>query len=77
MTKNDVSKRIKFTDMEKKFMVQLLSIFDEDRDEMYYNINTNLEARKAFDNLCIACGYSNEPEMDTNVVDECLKKLGS
>ena len=75
--KNDALKRLKFTKMEKKFMVQLLSLFDENRDEMYYDINADLEAKKAFDNLCIACGYSNEPEMDAKTVDKCLKILGS
>ena len=75
--KKNVLKRLKFTEMEKNFMVQLLSVFDENRDEMYYEIDTDTEAKEAFDNLCIACGYSNEPEMDAETVDKCLKILGN
>jgi len=74
---NNITKRLKFTEMEKKFMIQLLSVFDENRDEMYYDIDHNLEAKKAFDDLCIACGYSNDSEMDSDTVDKCLKILGS
>ncbi len=75
--KNNVMSRIKFTEMEKKFMVQLLYIFDEDRDSMYYEIDSDVEARKAFMDLSKACGYSNKPEMNKKTVQKCLKILGS
>jgi len=75
--KKDILKRINLTEMEKNFMIQLLSVFDENRDSMYYEIDTDLEAKEAFDSLCEACGYSNEPEMDEETTDKCLKILGS
>ena len=69
--------RIKFTEMEKKFMVQLLSVFDENKDSMYYEIDSDTAARKAFMDLSKACGYSNKPEMNKKIVEKCLKVLGS
>jgi len=77
MMKNKICERIKLSKMEKRFLIQLLLVFDENRDEMYYEIDTDMKAKKAFDNLCVACGYSNEPEMDAKIVEKCLKKLGS
>lgn len=75
--KNNVMSRIKFTEMEKKFMIQLLSGFDENIDSMYYEIDSDSKAKKAFLDLSKACGYSNKPEMDKETVEKCLKKLGS
>lgn len=75
--KNDVRKRIKLTKMEKKFLIQLLSVFDENKDEMYYEIDTDKEAKEAYDNLKIACDYPKETEMDLETVNQCLRILGS
>ena len=69
--------RIKFTEMEKKFMIQLLSVFEENKDDMYYEIDSDAKARKAFLDLSKACGYSNKPEMDSKTVEKYLKKLGN
>jgi len=77
MKKNDICKRIKLTKMEKDFMIQLLSVFDENKDNMYYEIDTDEEAKEAYDNLKIACGYPEEKEMDEKTVENCLKILGS
>ncbi len=75
--KNSVIDRIKFNEMEKKFMIQLLSFFDENRDDMYYEIDNDDKAKKAFLDLSKACGYSNKPEMNKKTVKKCLKILGS
>jgi len=77
MKKENILKRIKLDEMEKKFLVQLLSMFYENKDDMYYEIDSDLEARKAFENLSMACGYSNKPEMNKKTVKNCLKILGS
>ena len=69
--------RIKFTEMEKKFMIQLLSVFEENKDSMYYEIDSDSKARKAFIDLSKACGYSNKLEMNKKTVEKCLNKLGS
>jgi len=73
----EIHKRIKFTEMEKKFMIQLLSVFDENKDSMYYEIDTDEEAKEAYDSLKIACEYPEETEMDEKAVENCLKILGS
>lgn len=75
--KKDVTSRIKFTNMEKKFMVQLLSVFEDNKDSMYYEIDSDAKAKTAFLNLSKACGYSSEPEMNSETVEKCLKTLGS
>ena len=77
MKKSDICKRIKLTKMEKDFMIQLLSVFDENKDDMYYEIDTDKQAKKAYDNLKIACGYPKEEEMNAETVEKCLKILGS
>jgi len=74
---HEVFKRLKFTEMEKNFMIQLLSVFEENKDDMYYEIDSDAEAKEAFDSLCMVCGYSNKPQMNEEAVNKCLKKLGS
>lgn len=75
--KDDVMSRIKFNEMEKKFMVQLLCVFEDNKDNMYYEIDSDSKAKKTFNDLSRACGYSNKPEMNKKTVAKCLKILGS
>jgi len=42
-----IQERIKLTKMEKNFMIQLLLMFDENRDDMYYEIDNDPEAKKS------------------------------
>lgn len=74
---DNICERINLTTMEKNFLIQLLSIFDENRDNMYYEVDSDPEAKEAFDNLCLACDYSNKPEMTEETTQKCLKILGS
>ena len=74
----DVVSRIKLTKGEKIFLCSLLSFFDDNQDEMELEIKTDIEAKKAFENLSMACGYFNvENEMDEKTTQKCLKILGS
>ena len=64
----NVKLRIRLTKMEKAFLSQLLSVFEENKDSMYYEIDIDEKAREAFENLSKACGYSsNKPEMDASL----------
>lgn len=75
--KDSVSKRIKLNKDEKNFLWQLLSVFWENKDDMYYEIDTDPKMNKVFKDLSKLCGFSTEPQMNKKAVDKCLKVLGS